>query len=118
MVACAVEKIVTITPVWRAEKHNTVRHLNECRQMDIEIAFANAKVVMHEMEGAVKYDYIANQAKIDEMRKNFQLSMALIEGHLSTIVYMEGGVLSRLFVAGVIGAVTYIAAERHNIKKK
>ena len=70
------------------------------------------------MEGAVKYDYIANQAKIDEMRKNFQLSMALIEGHLSTIVYMEGGVLSRLFVAGVIGAVTYIAAERHNIKKK
>src|SRR3989339_673200 len=55
MVACAVEKIVTITPVWRAEKHNTVRHLNECRQMDIEIAFANAKVVMHEMEGAVKY---------------------------------------------------------------
>ena len=55
MVACAVEKIVTITPVWRAEKHNTVRHLNECRQMDIEIAFANAKVVMKEMEGAVKY---------------------------------------------------------------
>ncbi|MBU2052820.1 MAG: aspartate--tRNA(Asn) ligase [Nanoarchaeota archaeon] len=55
MVACAMEKIVTITPVWRAEKHNTIRHLNECRQMDIEMAFANAMVVMKEMEGAVKY---------------------------------------------------------------
>ena len=55
MLACSVEKVVTITPVWRAEKHNTVRHLNECRQMDIEMAFADAMIVMKEMEGAVKY---------------------------------------------------------------
>ena len=32
------EKVFTITPVWRAEKHNTIRHLNESRQMDIEVA--------------------------------------------------------------------------------
>ena len=55
MLACAIENVVTITPVWRAEKHNTVRHLNECRQMDIEMAFADAKIVLKEMEGAVKY---------------------------------------------------------------
>jgi len=55
MLACSVENVVTITPVWRAEKHNTVRHLNECRQMDIEMAFADAMVVMKEMEGGVKY---------------------------------------------------------------
>src|SRR3989339_2129343 len=55
MVACAVEKIVTITPVWRAEKHNTVRHLNESRQMDIEMAFANQFVIMKELEDVVKH---------------------------------------------------------------
>ena len=55
MIACAVENMVTITPVWRAEKHNTVRHLNECRQMDIEMAFANSRIVLEEMDGAVKY---------------------------------------------------------------
>ena len=55
MLACAIENIVTITPVWRAEKHNTVRHLNECRQMDIEMAFADTKIVLKEMEGVVKY---------------------------------------------------------------
>ena len=55
MIACAMENMVTITPVWRAEKHNTVRHLNECRQMDIEMAFASAKDTMKEMEGAIKY---------------------------------------------------------------
>jgi len=55
MIACAMEKIVTIAPVWRAEKHNTVRHLNEARQMDIEVAFADAKMVMKEIEDSVKY---------------------------------------------------------------
>ena len=55
MVACSMEKAMTITPVWRAEKHNTVRHLNECRQMDIEMGLADAKDIMKEMEGVVKY---------------------------------------------------------------
>lgn len=55
MLACAMENIVTIAPVWRAEKHNTVRHVNECRQMDIEMAFADAKIVLKEMEGVVKH---------------------------------------------------------------
>lgn len=56
MLACSpVEKVFTITPVWRAEKHNTIRHLNESRQMDIEVAFANQTEVMKYLEDAVKY---------------------------------------------------------------
>ena len=30
MIACSMENMVTITPVWRAEKHNTVRHVLPC----------------------------------------------------------------------------------------
>ena len=55
MLACSVENVFTLTPVWRAEKHNTVRHLNESRQMDIEMAFADQFVVMSELEGSVKF---------------------------------------------------------------
>ncbi|MEN7982310.1 MAG: aspartate--tRNA(Asn) ligase [Nanoarchaeota archaeon] len=55
MLAGAVENVMTIVPVWRAEKHNTIRHLNESRQMDIEMAFVNTKVVMKELEEVVKY---------------------------------------------------------------
>ncbi len=55
MLACSMEKVFTITPVWRAEKHNTIRHLNESRQMDIEIAFADQMVVMKELAEAVKF---------------------------------------------------------------
>jgi len=55
MVACSMEKAMTITPVCRAEKHNTIRHLNECRQMDIEMGFADAMVVMKQMEEVVQH---------------------------------------------------------------
>jgi nondiscriminating aspartyl-tRNA synthetase len=55
MLACSVEKIFMITPVWRAEKHNTPRHINEIRQMDIEMAFADQFVVMKHIEEVVAY---------------------------------------------------------------
>jgi nondiscriminating aspartyl-tRNA synthetase len=55
MIACSMENMVTITPVWRAEKHNTTRHLNECRQLDIEMAFSDAKTVLEEMGKAVQH---------------------------------------------------------------
>jgi aspartyl-tRNA synthetase len=33
------DKVVIVTPVFRAEPHDTYRHLNESMQMDIEVAF-------------------------------------------------------------------------------
>ena len=53
MLACSMEKVFTITPVWRAEKHNTTRHINEIRQMDIEVAFKNQMEIMKEEEEVV-----------------------------------------------------------------
>ncbi len=56
MIACTpVEKVFTITPVWRAEKHNTIRHLNESRQMDVEVAFAGQMEIMKLEEEVVQY---------------------------------------------------------------
>ncbi|GBE19535.1 MAG TPA: aspartate--tRNA(Asn) ligase [Candidatus Pacearchaeota archaeon] len=55
MVACSMGNTFMITPIWRAEKHNTTRHINEIRQMDIEIAFANQEIAMKEHEDVVKY---------------------------------------------------------------
>lgn len=70
MLACSpVAKVFTITPVWRAEKHNTIRHLNESRQMDIEVAFAGQMEVMKIEEEVLKY-IIENIIKncIDEIK--------------------------------------------------
>ncbi len=55
LAAISLEKVFTITPVWRAEKHNTIRHLNESRQMDIELAFANDFDAMKCLEESVAF---------------------------------------------------------------
>lgn len=55
MLACSMEKTFMITPVWRAEKHNTVRHINEIRQMDIEAAFHDQMGIMKQLEDVVTH---------------------------------------------------------------
>lgn len=55
MLACSMEKVFAVFPVWRAEKHNTIRHLNESRQFDFEMAFADDFVAMNELENVIKF---------------------------------------------------------------
>ncbi len=55
MLACSMEKVFMITPIWRAEKHNTPRHINEIRQMDIEVAFTDQMQIMKEQELVVQH---------------------------------------------------------------
>ena len=51
MGAISFEKVFMIAPVFRAEKFDQPTHLNEIRQMDIEMAFANDEDVIKELEG-------------------------------------------------------------------
>ena len=53
--AISMEKVFSTSTVWRAEKHDTSKHINEIRQMDIEVAFANDLEVMKYLEETVKY---------------------------------------------------------------
>jgi nondiscriminating aspartyl-tRNA synthetase len=55
MLACSIEKVFAVFTVWRAEKHNTVRHLNESRQFDFEMAFADEFVVMDVLARSVQH---------------------------------------------------------------
>lgn len=55
MLACSLEKVYTLFTVWRAEKHNTPRHLNESRQMDYEQGFADEFVVMDVLGRCVQH---------------------------------------------------------------
>lgn len=55
MLACSLERVFTIFTVWRAEKHNTVRHLNEARQFDYEQGFADEFEVMEVLYNAIKF---------------------------------------------------------------
>lgn len=55
LAAISLEKVFSTNTIWRAEKHDTSRHINEIRQMDIEVAFTDDKEIMKYLEGVVKY---------------------------------------------------------------
>jgi nondiscriminating aspartyl-tRNA synthetase len=55
MLACSLGKAHAIFTVWRAEKHNTPRHLNESRQFDFEMGFADEFVVMDILGKCIQY---------------------------------------------------------------
>jgi aspartyl-tRNA synthetase len=55
MGAISFEKVFMVVPVFRAEKFDQPTHLNEIRQMDIEMAFADDEDAIKELEGVFTY---------------------------------------------------------------
>jgi aspartyl-tRNA synthetase len=57
MMAAGFEKVFEIGPIFRAEEHNTVRHLNEATSIDVEVSFADHNDVMALLEDLVCHLY-------------------------------------------------------------
>jgi len=55
LMAISLEKVFSTNTIWRAEKHDTSKHINEIRQMDIEMAFENDLEIMKYLEDVVKF---------------------------------------------------------------
>lgn len=55
LMAISLEKVFSTGAIWRAEKHDTSRHINEIRQMDVEVAFADDMKAMEFLERSVKF---------------------------------------------------------------
>lgn len=65
------------SPVWRAEKHNTIRHLNEARQLDIEVAFADDLAIMKYLENCVAYIVKQVTEKCKDQLKILKISLKI-----------------------------------------
>ena len=55
LMAISLEKVFSTSTIWRAEKHDTSRHVNEIRQMDIEVGFCDDLEVMKYLERSVQF---------------------------------------------------------------
>ncbi|MFT8229762.1 MAG: asparagine--tRNA ligase [Enterobacterales bacterium] len=53
--ACAISKVYTLGPTFRAEHSNTSRHLAEFWMLEPEVAFANLKDIMYLSEKMIKH---------------------------------------------------------------
>jgi nondiscriminating aspartyl-tRNA synthetase len=60
MMAAGFEKVYEIGPIFRAEEHNTTKHLNEATSIDIEVSYADHHEVMRILEELIVkiYDYV------------------------------------------------------------
>ncbi|MFB6105500.1 MAG: aspartate--tRNA(Asn) ligase [Halobacteriaceae archaeon] len=57
MVGSGLERVFEIGPIFRAEEHNTPRHLNEATMIDFESAFIDHEEAMDVCEGTLKAAY-------------------------------------------------------------
>jgi nondiscriminating aspartyl-tRNA synthetase len=61
MMAAGFEKVYEIGPIFRAEEHNTTKHLNEATSIDIEVSYADHREVMRILEELIvkSYEYVS-----------------------------------------------------------
>ncbi len=57
MMAAGFEKVYEIGPIFRAEEHNTTKHLNEATSIDIEVSFTDHHEVMRILEDLIVETY-------------------------------------------------------------
>ena len=53
MMAAGFERVFEIGPIFRAEEHNTTKHLNEATSIDVEVSFADDREVMELLEDLI-----------------------------------------------------------------
>ena len=65
LMGAGMDRVFEIGPIFRAEEHDTRRHLNEAISIDVEISFADDGGVMAILEGAVAgaYKYVAENCR-------------------------------------------------------
>ena len=57
LMGAGMDRVFEIGPIFRAEEHDTRRHLNEAISIDLEVSFADDKAVMEILEQAVAGAY-------------------------------------------------------------
>jgi aspartyl-tRNA synthetase len=57
LMGAGMDRIFEIGPIFRAEEHDTRRHLNEAISVDIEVSFADEEEAMRLLEEAVAFAY-------------------------------------------------------------
>lgn len=84
------ERVFMVTPVWRAEKSHTIRHLSESRQMDIEMGFSTDKEALEVLDKVIEriFSDVADKCKKELGVLKRKISVPKIP--LKRLTYTEG----------------------------
>ncbi|MCL4446914.1 MAG: aspartate--tRNA(Asn) ligase [Thermoplasmatales archaeon] len=70
MMAAGFDKVFEVAPAFRAEEHNTPRHLNEFTSIDMEMSFVNDDDVMDVLESVIK---VAGKSIADSNERELEI---------------------------------------------
>ncbi|WP_435151636.1 aspartate--tRNA(Asn) ligase [Haladaptatus sp. DFWS20] len=89
MVGSGLERVFEIGPIFRAEEHNTPRHLNEATSIDFESAFYNHEEAMDACESVVKAAYEAVAENCQDELDALDVDFDVPEGDFPRLTYEE-----------------------------
>lgn len=90
MCAISLEKVFMVIPVWRAEKFNKPTHLNEIRQMDIEMGFVESEEdAMKVLEQVFVYILKSVQKNCKKELKSLNVNLKIPKLPLKRITYKK-----------------------------
>jgi len=77
LMAAGMDRVFEIGPIFRAEEHDTRRHLNEAISVDVEVSFADHNEVMRLLEEALasSYQFVADNCQNELELLNVDLSV-------------------------------------------
>ena len=107
MVASGLERVFEIAPVYRAEKHDTPRHLNEYVSLDIEMGFVESEKDLIELEKGLLahiFSEVEQKNKKDLEAWNAEVPSAQAVALAPTISYGESLKIANAEAGRVKGA--------------
>lgn len=93
------ERVFEVGPIFRAEEHDTPRHLNEAISIDIEVAYATAEDVMKILEDLIVEVFSDVKRKCAEELKTLNHKLEALKKPLQRVTYDEA--LKKLERGGV-----------------
>jgi len=89
LISSGFDKVFEVGPAFRAEKENTIRHLNEFTSIDIEMAFANDNDAMNVLENSLVYSIKNVIKKLGDDAFKYNNSLNNIKLPFPRITYEE-----------------------------
>lgn len=89
LMSCGLDRVFEVGPAFRAEQHNTVRHLNEFTSIDIEVSFADHNDAMEFLENAIKHGVEELKSKHGQMMEKQGISIEDVKTPFPKVTYEE-----------------------------
>ncbi|MGZ4892250.1 MAG: aspartate--tRNA(Asn) ligase, partial [Halobacteriota archaeon] len=89
MMAAGLERVFEVGPIFRAEEHDTRKHLNEVTSIDIEASFLDDHEVMELLEELIQHVYVAVAERCSAPLQSLGVTLSIPPIPFKRIAYAE-----------------------------